>query len=919
MTRPRPPALARRLVLVLAPPDDAGFIVADLDDGFAVRARAWGGAAARRWYWSQTLRALPALARSRAADLGRSAWRPGPLGTDVRAAGRALRRSPGFTLVAGGTLALGIGAATILGAAVDAVLFQPLPVRAPERLVLLSWSSETAEMAGSVDDRPLRDAAGAVLRSRSFPTLAYRRFEASARGAARLFAFARIEQLDAVWDDGAEIVTGQVVSGGYHATLGVEPALGRLLGVGDDGAAPSAQAVISHAYWVRRFGADPSVVGRGLSLNGVPFTVVGVTPPAFSGTLELGEDPDVTVPLALEPALRPGDSNLDEPWNWWLFVMARLEGGASAESLAPRLAPVLASTAREGWNAMPPEARARPEFQGRRALPELHVAYGGRGLASDDALWGRRARVLACVVAALLLIACGNVTSLLLARSQARRADLAIHRALGASRGRVVRRLVLEGLLLGLGAGLAGAGLAWVGRDGLLAWLPMGSGAAGLRLAIDARLLALTTALAVATGAGVGTLPALVATGPQGVVRGSGQTEGRAGVALRSAITAGQVGLSFVLLTVAGLLVGTLRNLEHVDLGFDTAGLLTFRVDPRLGGYRGADIGALYERMVERLEALPRVRSVTLSRHALLAGSYERAGDGWFLRRDDGEVVEGSGYVQRVRWNFPEAMAMRVVNGRALGPDDDGRAPRVALVNEAFVRRYVGASDPLGVRFGFGSPDDDVFEIVGVLADAVYATQREPATPTAYIPYTQAGVTQVAFALRASGDRSALVDGVREAVRQVDPALPIFDVRTSDELARARIATERRLAWLSTAVGVVALLLTSLALYGSLAYRIARQAPEIGIRIALGARRAQVVGSVVRHTAALVAAGLVGGTLLAALTGRLVEAQLFQIDAGAPGVRLMAATVLFAVALLAAYAPARRAAGVDPVRALRDR
>ncbi len=383
-------------------------------------------------------------------------------------------------------------------------------------------------------------------------------------------------------------------------------------------------------------------------------------------------------------------------------------------------------------------------------------------------------------------------------------------------------------------------------------------------------------------------------------------------------MTVAQVSVSFVLLTLAGLFLGTLRSLERVELGFDPDQLLLFRVDPRLSGYQAAEITPLYERLTERLEAVPGVRSVTHSRHPLLAGSFERTGDGVFVHGPGPEIQEGVAYLHRIRWNFFTTMGVPIVSGRALAATDDRQTPNVAVVNETFARSYFGTADAVGSQFSMGSPTADPWEIVGVVKDAKYTGQRDAIPPTLYVAHTQAGPSQVSFALRTAGDPSGLVPAVRAAISEVDPGLPIFETRTQVALASQRLSPERRLALLSSGSGLLALFLTCLALYGSLSYQVARRTQEIGIRMALGARRHRVIRSVLGEVLWLVAVGLLVGLPVAHVTASLVSEQLFGVEAGAIGVRFFAALAMLGVAVLAGYLPARRASQVEPVVALRQ-
>lgn len=838
---------------------------------------------------------------------------------DAALALREMRRRPGFAGVAIATLALGIGSSTVLFGAVDSIVLRRLPVPEPGRLVLLGWSSPTPEMAASVDDRPVVDADTGVRTSRSFSNHAYEAFRREGAGLSSVFAFARIEQLNAFVDGEAEIASGQFVSGDYYTGLGLLPAAGRLITREDDDPGAPPVAVLSYGYWERRFGLDPAAIGRTVELNGVSFTIAGVTPASFSGTLDLGESPDLSVPLAFETALRGEDANSGEPWNWWLFIMGRLAPGAQASAVRAGLQGIFQRTTSDGWTALPADVRSRPAFQGPRELPTLRVMPGSRGLADSRRSVSRRLRILSALAFGILLIAGSNVAGLLLVRTEARRREIAVRGSLGASRPRLIRQLATEGLVLSICAGLVAVLVAFWTRDALFSSLPLGN-AASLASAVGWPAFSFAIALSLLTGAIVGVLPAIRAT--RDAQQRSVVGMGRAGALsertrLRTSMAVGQVGVSFVLVTLAGLFAVTLRNLEHVDVGFEADHLLLFRMDPRLSGYQGAEIPSVYETIAGRIESVPGVSAVTLSRHPLLAGSYERTGDGLFVQGPGTEIQEGTAYLHRVRWNFFETMGEPLLSGRALAPLDDGTAPHVAVVNETFVRRFFPSSDPIGGRFSFGSPTAPGWEIVGVVRDAKYTGLREDVPSTIYVPYTQAGPTQMNFAVRTAGDPMDLAPAVVSAIRSVDARLPVFELRSQLQVEGERLAGERRMAVISSGSGLLGLFLTSLALYGTLSFLVSCRIPEIGIRMALGAQRSRVVTAVVRETAVVVGVGVLIGLLVMQGASRLVAGQLFGLDAGAAPIQLLSALMLTAVGLAAAYLPARRASRVDPVAALR--
>jgi predicted permease len=837
---------------------------------------------------------------------------------DLRFGLRMMFKHKLLTLAVTVSLALGIGANAAIFSLTDAVLLKMLPVRQPEQLVLFRWLSGPKRMAASIDGSSGTDEATGLETSTSFSYAGFSRMRAQNQLLTEVFAFAPLQQLNVGVDGYAAISSGQLVSGNYFAGLGVPALRGRTITDADDRANASPVAVISHRYWQRRFGGDPAVIGKSVKVNNVLFTIIGVTPPEFYGTLQIGDAPEVSVAMAMERQLVRGDSSLDRPWLWWLQIMGRLKPGQNVEQAKASLEGVFQQSALEGWNAVPSDRRD-PGEQGARDVPKLTFDAGSRGLTDARKQYVQPLAILSVIVGLVLLIACANVANLLVARATARQKEFAVRLALGASRLRMVRQLLTESILLALLGGAGGLLFAWWTKDLLLAWHPWRAEGLDISLNLDGRVFGFTLAMSLLTGLLFGLAPALRAT--RGEVNATlKQTAGSlkpSGSRLSQSLVVAQIAISLLLLIGAGLFLRTLRNLQSVDLGFNTENVLLFRVDPRLNDYQGDQIAALYERMIERLATLPGVRSATLSRHPLLSGSSAR--DGFSAQgRVPPAGEDNNVYVQRIRWNFFETMELPLRLGRQLTAQDDSRAPKVAVINQALARKYFPDANPVGKRFGFGGPKNSgEIEIVGVVADAKYAELRQDDPLTVYLPYPQESLTQMNFAARSTGDPLALIAAVREAVRQVDQDLPLFDVKTQSKQAAESLALERLFARLTGLLGLLAVALAGIGLYGVMSYTVASRTHEIGLRMALGAQAGEVLRMVLRQTLLLVVTGLVIGLAAAFATTKLMESLLFGLTATDPLTMATAAAVMLAVAAVAGWLPARRAAQVDPMVALR--
>lgn len=844
----------------------------------------------------------------------------GSLVQDLRYGVRMLLKSKAFTAVAVLSLALGIGANTALFSLVDSVLLKMLPVKRPNELVLFNWLSGPRGMSRRIDGNITTDSVTGMRSSTSFSYLTFQRIRDHNETLSGLFAFAPFEQLNVNVDGVAEVAGGQLVTGGYYDALGVQAMLGSTIRPGDDDDGADPVVVITHRYWERRFARDPEVIGKKINVNNVTFTIIGVTPPEFFGTLQVGESSDLTIPMSLESQLRPRSQSLRQAWFWWVRIMGRLKPGVAAEQARANLEGQFQQSAREGWEAGLAQFPAQGQAQSPqpRDVPSLRVASGSQGLNELRSAYSQPLTILVIVVGVVLLIACANVANLSLSRAASRQKEIAVRLALGASRWRLVRQLLTESVLLAILGGVVGVIFAYWGTDVLLALRPWGGGELVLYLKLDLRVLGFTIGVSAITGLLFGLAPALRATrvdltpalkdNARSLVGGSRSL-------LTKSLIVTQVAMSLVLLIGAGLFVSTLRNLQAVDVGFNRENLLLFRVDPRLSGYSGLQIANLYSRITERIEAVPGVRSATISRHPLLSGN----------RRTSSLSVQGASeeaseavYVNLVSASFFETMELPIVVGRGLSPRDDERAPKVAVINQTMARKYFGEDNPVGRRFGFGGPEEaDKIEIVGVARDAKYTSLRQETPATAYTPYLQETPGQMNFAVRTAGDVRALVPSIQEAVRDVDSNLPMFDVKTQSQQSDESVTGERLFATLSSFFGLVALVLACIGLYGVMSYGVARRTNEIGIRMALGATTLGVTRMVMRETMQVVGIGVAIGLGAAVATTRLVAAMLFGLAPTDPLMISFAVLLMIAVAALAGYIPARRASRVDPMIALR--
>ena len=825
---------------------------------------------------------------------------------DVRHGVRTLLRTPAFTLVVLLTLALGIGANTTIFSLTDQVLLRLLPVRQPDRLVL--FSSHGA-FIGRVEGRDrfsypmyrdLRDRnqvlSGALA---DYPT-----------------------SLTMLAGGTAERVTGDLVSGNYFDVLGVQPALGRVFSASDEGAAGASPIVVlSDGYWMRRFGGDASVLNQTIRINEHPMTVVGVAAPGFYG-LDFSNPADVFVPLTMKAAMTPTFDGLQDPRYAWLIIAGRLKPGVSVAQAEAGLNVVYRQRNEQEIKEMPIAVSER--FRQRFVSKHLSLLPGGKGVSDLRRQFSMPILVLMGMVGLVLLIACANVANLLLARGAARQKEVAIRLALGAGRGAIVRQRLVESLLLAVGGGVLGLGVAWWSGSLLLKMLPFDAAARTLSAEPDARMTLFALGASLVTALLFGLAPALQSTRPQlapTLKDETGTLAGGAGHArFRKGLVVAQVGLSVLLLAGAGLFARSLYNLQSLNPGFQPDHLLGFSLDPTLGGYSAERTIALYERLQQEIGALPGVRSASLSQQPLLADDqWMRTTEVEGYQAKQGEDMNPD--YDNVGPGYFATMGIPLLLGRTFTDADRAGAPKVAVVNEAFVRYFFGTRNPIGRHIGFGGRNAPLdIEIVGVVQDSKTVALRDRIDRTVYTPFMQASAEdtgQMTFYVRTAGDPLSLASSLRAVVRRVDPDMPVFDMKTMSAQVAESLFAERMVAALSIVFGFLATLLAAIGPYGVMSYSVARRTREIGIRMALGAERGTVLWLVLREVALLVVLGVAIGLPVALALGRLVRSQLFGLSATDPWTMAGAAMVLAVIALVAGYLPARRATRIDPILALR--
>lgn len=843
---------------------------------------------------------------------------------DLRHGARTLLHDKGWTAVVVLSLALGIGANAALFSAVNGMFLKKLPVRDPDTLVRLKWAGRNDMVTDSSDyGFSNKDAAGLSVRS-TFSYPMFRQFLADNRTMEDLFACAPyFGRANLVVDGRADIATAFVSSGNFYRVLGLTANPGRTIVPEDDQPAASPVAVISARYWRTRFASDSHIVGKVVLFNNMPVTIVGVISPELIDVQQVGhEGPDIAVPLALVSQFAniptvPGEPNaplLERPTYWWLQVMGRMRSGVTEAQVQANLETVFQHTARAGLDvylaSLSPEARSTSSNRSRTEVPHLRVDSGSRGVYDVNTSDSTAVTILSVVVVLILLIVCANVANLLLSRATARQKEIAIRLSLGATRGRLIRQLLTESLLLAAMGGGLGILIGHWGQQ----LLP---GRAGQATPIDWRVLSFVFAVTGLTGIVFGIAPALRATGTNNNARLKESSRSMSGSRslLSKSLLVLQVAISLVLLIAAGLFLRTLHNLRNVDVGFNTRNLVLFRVNPSLNRYDEARTVGLYEQMTDRLRRVAGVRSVALSNVSLLSGSVNSTNI-FVYGRNYAEGQRDSINRLVMSPGFFETMEMPMRAGRGFSDRDDQKSPKVAVINETAVRKYFPNENPIGQRFGSSLETTGQTEIVGVLRDAKYDSVRDPVPPTMYVPYLQARMPTAFFHVRTAGDPAASVGAIRETVRRLDPNLPLMNVSTQVEQVEKRLLQERVFAQAYALFGALAVLLASVGLFGLMSYSVARRTNEIGIRMALGAQRQDVLRLVMGESMTLVIVGVGIGLAAAVAASRLVASLLFGLAPTDVPTMLGATVVLIVVSAIAGYLPARRAAHVDPLVAL---
>jgi predicted permease len=827
---------------------------------------------------------------------------------DIRYGLRVLRISPGFTCVAILTLALGIGANTAIYTLIDAVMLRMLPVKNPQELVSLN-------LAGPLDTQFPRDVDGDF--STEFPYPAFVQMREHNQVLSALFAFKDTGRLSVLVNGNAEIVHGQLVTSNYFSALGVRAALGRDFAPEEDAAGAESVAIVSYGYWQSHFGGEASVLGRQILVNGAPVTIIGVAAPEFFG-LQAGSAVDLYMTMTMQPQIlphvaeEPGTSAFAATDVWWIQLMGRLKPGVTAEQARANLDVIYRPAVLQG---LQPGAGSGPLIP-----PALELVPAGGGLSGLRNTFSKPLAILMIVVGIVLLIACVNMANLLLVRSSARAKEIAVRLSLGASRGRLIRQLLLESVLLSAFGGLLGLAFAYWGCNALVAMMQHANNPLSIDVHPDLNVLAFTAVACVVTGILFGLTPALRATRVEltPALKQTAATLGttRDKIYTTKTLVVAQVAFSVVLLFCAGLFVWTLVNLETIDVGFSRDNLLLFGVSPKNGGYTGRRYADLCREIQSRVAQLPGVKSATSSLILLLSGNMWLGSievPGYSARPNENTSVS----VLPVGDEFLSTMGIPLLQGRDLSPRDDESAPKVALVNETLARKYWPSENPLGRHFTLRNVD---MEVVGIVADAKYTSLRRDIPPTVYYSYVQQmdSMPQMHFEMRTAGDASALIPSVRQVVASIDNRLPLFDVRTQTQQIDDLLYQERLFAKLVGFFAMLALALVCVGLYGVMSYSVARRTSEIGIRMALGANRSNVLNMVLRGAFLEVGIGLCIGTPLAILCGRYLAHQLYGVGRFDPLVLGGATVVLSVCALLAGFLPAHRAASIEPVEALRS-
>ena len=825
---------------------------------------------------------------------------------DLRFAVRGLRRSPLFSTVAILSLALGIGANTAIFTLIDQILLRKLPVKAPDELVMLYQRGNHmgSNMGGRMHSYPI-----------------YQDYQKRAEPLADVLC-RRLVPASLSIDNRTERVEAELVSGNFFSVLGVPPALGRVFNSEEDDQVYQGHPVVvlSYDYWVSRFASDPTVLGKKILVNDYPMNIVGVSARGFAG-IDPAQSPQIRVPVLMKPVMLP-----DWPWlhmddrrSRWVQVFARLKPGYTVESAKAPLQGLFTQVrtyemtlpAAKDWSPY-----SREQFMKGQMLVES-AAMGYSGLRND---FSTALLVLMSMVGLVLLIACANVANLLIARGFMRQRELAVRLSLGASRGRLVRQLLVESLVLSFAGGLVGLFLAVVLTRGLLALVPSDGRPLLIAAHPDWRILGFTLGLTFATGIIFGLLPALRASRPDpwttlkdtvGSVAGTGGS-----LFLRKGLVAAQVALSFLLLFGAGLFVRSLQNLKTTDTGVALDNLVTFQLAPALSGYNEPRAVQFNRDLLERLRSAPGVKSAAMAAVAILSGDeWDSSTSVEGHRAADGEDMQA--FMNALSPGYFETMKIPILEGRDFRQSDLAQQSTVAIVNRSFAQHFFKGKSAVGKRLGRGTGPDVklTIEIIGVVADSLYEGPREGVHRQVFVPNW--GRNSATFYVRAQTGSSGAFNLIRNEVRQLDSAMPVYGMKTVEGQLDETLFKDHLIAMLSAGFGLLATMLASIGLYGVMAFVVARRKKELGIRLALGAQPGLVIWMVMREVLLLLSIGLAVGIPAARLLGRFVASQLYGIEPHDPWLAGSTMVLLIVVSAIAGLIPAYRASRIDPILALR--
>jgi macrolide transport system ATP-binding/permease protein len=845
-------------------------------------------------------------------------WRPiDELTQDVRYALRTMATHRAVSIFAALSLALGIGANTAIYSFMEAVLLRTLPVPDPDSLVVMSWRAKpfTFSKSGefvlhSISGRTYRTSDGGV-EARIFPYPAFERLrEVSAPFLSSVFMMFRGGRMNVLIDGQAELTDAQYVSGGFFPGLAIAPGAGRLLVADDDRPNAEPVVVVSAGYAERRLGSITNAVGKQVRINNAPFTIVGVTPDGFEG-VEPGATKHLYLPMQTMTLVDGDGPSLIDPNYYWAEIMGRLRPGVTREEANAALSAAFAQ-----WVANTASNDAE-----RANLPVLTVGDGGGGLDTLRRRYAKPLYLLQAIVGLILAIACANTANLLLARSAARQREIAVRLSIGAGRFRLIRQLLTESLVLAVVSGTAGILLALAGTRMLSAVLANGDEGLLLQAGVNWTVLLVTFALSLLCGLVFGLAPAVQATRPELIpaLKDAGvHFAGRISryrmprVTLQQGLVVTQIALLMLLLVGAGLFAQTLAKLQSVPLGFNPENVLLFDINAPQAGYPAAGAAAYYAQLHERFAAIPGVRAATVSHSSML-----KAGRGHPISLD-GTRLTGTYRLMQTGPRFFSTMQIPIVTGREFDERDRGRS--VGVISDLFARTYFPNQNPIGRRLTIGGGMPMELEIIGVSAPAQYGPVKFTSPPVLYVSYAHvppASLQSMTYALRTDGDPLTYAAAVRQIVHDADSRIPVTNFKTQTGEIASTINQEILLARICVGFAIVALVIACAGLYGTMAYAVARRTKEIGIRIAIGARRGAVVWMVVREVCVLAAIGLAVSVPLARGLSSFIESFLFQMTPNDPRAIAVAVMMLVLAAVAATFAPAQRASRIDPVRALR--